>query len=100
MKDKALKKIPKFKSNEDAGKFWLEHDTSQYFDLNKAERAYPPVAKRTSTREKNLVDIPLPESLVKLVRARAKREDVPVEVLMKRYVEEGLMRKKGQRIGS
>jgi predicted DNA binding CopG/RHH family protein len=92
MRKEALKKIPKFKSNEEAGKFWIEHDTADYFDLSKAERAYPRAASAQQPKDENVVDIPLPEQLVKRVKARAKQEAVPITALMKRYVEEGLAR--------
>jgi hypothetical protein len=34
----AIKVAPKFESEEEAAKFWLEHDTSEYGDWSKAER--------------------------------------------------------------
>ncbi len=35
---KKLKAIPEFKSDEDAGAFWMTHDTTEYLDWSKARR--------------------------------------------------------------
>jgi hypothetical protein len=33
---KKLKPIPKFRSHEEAGEFWMKHDTTEYLDWSKA----------------------------------------------------------------
>lgn len=33
---KALKPIPEFRSDEEAGAFWMTHDTTEYIDWSKA----------------------------------------------------------------
>jgi hypothetical protein len=40
-----LKKIPNFKTEKDECKFWENHDSSEYLDLSKAERAVLPNLK-------------------------------------------------------
>ena len=42
---KKLKKIPDFKSEKEEREFWESHDTSEYLDLSKAERAVLPNLK-------------------------------------------------------
>jgi hypothetical protein len=34
---KRLKAIPKFRSDEEAGAFWMSHDAAEYLDLSKAQ---------------------------------------------------------------
>jgi hypothetical protein len=42
MPKKQLKAIPKFKTDEEAGSFWLEHDSADYIDWSKAKRVSLP----------------------------------------------------------
>ena len=38
MENGILRKAPKFKTEEEAAKFWLDNDTTDYEDWSKAER--------------------------------------------------------------
>ncbi len=87
---KQLKKIPAFKSDEEFGEFWLTHDLTDYYDLAKAEKMKFVRIEGTNYS----LNFQLPERLIKKIESRAKSERVPVTVLMKRYVEEGLARVK------
>lgn len=50
---KKLKAIPKFRSHEEAGAFWMSHDAAEYLDLSKAQPV--PFAKlRPSTATRSL----------------------------------------------
>lgn len=44
---KRLKKIPKFKSEQEEREFWLTHDTTEYLDWSKAVRVKFPNLKPT-----------------------------------------------------
>jgi predicted DNA binding CopG/RHH family protein len=81
---KKLKKIPKFKNEEEERKFWDKHDTSSYFDWSKASRvAFPnlkPSVKSISLR--------LPESMINNLKVLANKKDVPYQSLMKVYLSE------------
>ncbi len=86
-----LKKIPKFKSDEEFGEFWLTHDLTDYYDLASA-------ATRTQFVRvfgtKESLNILLPDGLIRQIQLRAKSEDVPVTVLLARYLREGLAKRR------
>ena len=42
---KTLKEIPEFKTEKEEREFWETHDSSEYLDLSKAERAVFPNLK-------------------------------------------------------
>ena len=43
-----LKKVPNFKTEKEEREFWETHDSSEYLDLEKAERVVMPNLKGTS----------------------------------------------------
>lgn len=45
---KKLKRIPKFKNEEEEFEFWASHDPSKYVDMAKAKKAIFPNLKPTS----------------------------------------------------
>ncbi len=57
MPKKPLKKIPKFKNDEEAGRFWLEHDSADYIDWSKAKRVQLPNLKVSG----HVVPVPIPD---------------------------------------
>ena len=72
MRKKVLKKIPKFKTDEEFGRFWLTHDTTDYIDWSKAKRVTFPNLKHSE----HIVPLQLPEAeyaqLNELAAARKK----------------------------
>lgn len=81
---KKLKKIPKFKSEEDERKFWNKHDTSDYFDWSKAKRiSFPNL--RPSVRS---ISIRLPEAMLNDLKIIANKKDIPYQSLMKMFISE------------
>ncbi|HET6401829.1 MAG TPA: CopG family antitoxin [Candidatus Kapabacteria bacterium] len=91
--NKYIKPLPDFKSEEEEFEFWATHDSTDYFDLSKAEairkkNAFPNL-KRTETK----VEVALPPDLEERLKARAKNENVPIEFLLQRYVREGIERR-------
>jgi hypothetical protein len=47
---KKLKPIPEFRSHEEAGEFWMTHDTTEYLDWSKARRVrFPKLRPSTTT---------------------------------------------------
>ncbi len=57
MPKKPLKKIPKFKTDEEAGRFWLEHDSADYIDWSKAKRVQLPNLKASG----HVVPVAIPD---------------------------------------
>ena len=47
---KVLKPIPEFRSDEEAGEFWMTHDTTEYVDWSKARPvSFPNLRPSTAT---------------------------------------------------
>ena len=47
---KKLKAVPKFRSHEEAGDFWMSHDTTEYLDWSKAQKVrFPRLRPSTAT---------------------------------------------------
>ncbi len=91
--EKKLKPIPDFKSEDEEFEFWSSHDSTEYIDWSKAEvirekNAFPNL-KRTETK----VEVPLPLDLEERLKARARIEKVPLELLLERFVREGIERR-------
>jgi predicted DNA binding CopG/RHH family protein len=79
---KKLKKIPKFKSEDEEAKFWNTHDSTDYLDWSKAQRAVFPNLKPT-TRS---ISLRLPEYIIARTKEKANALDVPYQSLMKQYI--------------
>lgn len=77
-----LKKVPKFKSEEEEFEFWSAHDFTEYINFSKPRRAIFPKLK-PSTRT---VSIRLPEYLIEDLKMLANKKDVPYQSLMKIYL--------------
>ena len=81
---KKLKPIPKFKSHEEAGEFWMTHDTTEYIDWSKARRiTFPNLRPSTVT-----ISLRLPQSLLNELRTLANERDVPYQSLLKVFLAE------------
>ncbi|MGH7656040.1 MAG: BrnA antitoxin family protein [Gemmatimonadaceae bacterium] len=79
---KALKPIPVFRSDADAGVFWMTHDTTDYVDSTKARRvSFPNLKPSTAT-----ISLRLPQGLLDDLRVLANERDVPYQSLLKVYL--------------
>ncbi len=81
---KKLKKVPKFRNEEEEREFWAAHDSTEYIDYSKARKAVFPNLK-PSTRT---ISIRLPESLFEHLKALANKRDVPYQSLLKMFLAE------------
>jgi len=79
-----LKKIPRFKSEDEERDFWSTHDVTDYFDMSKAKRVIFPNLK-PSTRS---ISLRLPAWLMDNLKVLANKRDVPYQSLMKIYLAE------------
>jgi len=82
MKD--LKQIPKFKSLEEEAEFWYSHDSTEYVDWSKAEKAIFPNLKPSTES----ISLRLPSPLLARLKSLANQKDVPYQSLMKVYLSE------------
>jgi predicted DNA binding CopG/RHH family protein len=75
----ALKKVPKFNTEDDERDFWTTHDATDYLDFSQAEEAVFPNLK-PSTRA---ISLRLPVSLIDRLKMLANKKDVPYQSLLK-----------------
>ncbi len=76
---KKLKKIPSFKTENAEREFWESHDSSEYLDLSKAERAVLPNLKPST----KTISLRLPEGLLNRIKIEANKRDMPYQSLIK-----------------
>jgi len=85
---KKLKKIPKFKNEDEERKFWSKADSTEYLDWKKSERvSFPNLKPSTKT-----ISIRLPESMLEDIKALANKRDVPYQSLIKINLKERIDR--------
>jgi predicted DNA binding CopG/RHH family protein len=82
--NKKLKTVPKFRSEADERAFWESHDTADYFDLGKAQRARFPNLKLSTTA----ISLRLPQGLLDRIKIAANKRDVPYQSLIKVWLAE------------
>jgi predicted DNA binding CopG/RHH family protein len=81
---KKLKPIPKFRSHEEAGEFWMKHDTTEYLDWSKAQPLrFTKLRPSTAT-----ISLRLPKGMLDELRVLANERDVPYQSLLKVYLAE------------
>jgi predicted DNA binding CopG/RHH family protein len=77
-----MKKIPKFKSEEEERDFWQTHNSTEYVGWKKAQRFtlanLKPSVKTISLR--------LPESMLEELKLLANKRDVPYQSLVKVFL--------------
>jgi predicted DNA binding CopG/RHH family protein len=80
------KVIPKFKSEGRERAFWASHDSSDYLDWTKAQRALLPNLKPSL----RTISLRLPEALIARLKVLANKRDVPYQSLLKVLLAERL----------
>ena len=80
------KVIPKFKSEARERAFWASHDSSEYLDWTKAQRALLPNLKPSL----RTISLRLPEPLIARLKVLAHQRDVPYQSLLKVLLAERL----------
>ena len=79
-----LKPIPKFNNEAEEDAFWQTHDSTEYVDWSKAERAVFPNLKLSTTP----ISIRLPTGLLDRIKVAANRRDMPYQSLIKYWLDE------------
>ena len=87
---KKLKRIPKFKNEDDERKFWTKVDSTEYINWADAEIvALPKLKPSTKT-----ISLRLPESMLDEIRTIANKHDVPyqsfIKIILKEKIDEEL----------
>jgi predicted DNA binding CopG/RHH family protein len=78
---KNFRPIPEFKSELEEFEFWVNEDSMEYIDWDKAKQVNFPNLKKSS-RE---ITLNLPLDLFEKIKVRANKIDVPFESLVKMY---------------
>lgn len=81
---KKFKPIPKFKTEDQEREFWAKHDSVDYVDWSKADKAIFPNLKPTTES----ISLRLPSSLLTRIRQLANQKDIPYQSLMKVFLSE------------
>ena len=81
---KKLRKIPKFKSEDEERKFWAEVNSSEYIDWAKADIITLPKLKPST----KTISLRLPESMLEEIRTIANKHDVPYQSFIKIILKE------------
>ena len=82
--NKKLKSIPKFRNETEERRFWETHNSSNYVDWSKAERARLPNLKPSTTS----ISLRLPVILLERIKVAANKRDVPYQSLIKTWLAE------------
>jgi predicted DNA binding CopG/RHH family protein len=85
---KAVKAIPKFKSEAQEREFWEAQDSSAFVDWSKAERVRLPNLKPTTTS----ISLRLPVALLDTIKIAANKRDMPYQSLIKSWLAEKVSR--------
>ena len=83
---KPTKTVPKFASEAAERAFWEKHDSTDYLDWSKAQRAVLPNLKPTT----KTISLRLPQHLLDSIKAAANARDVPYQSLIKVWLKEKL----------
>lgn len=85
-----MKRIPVFSNEDEEREFWATHDTAEYFDWSKAERADFVNLKPSCS----IISIRVPVSVIDGYKVLANSRDVPYQSLMKLALSNGLRRER------
>jgi predicted DNA binding CopG/RHH family protein len=83
-----LKKIPKFKTENEERDFWSHSDSTEYIDWKKS-KAHTFSKLKPSTKT---ISLRLPESLLNELKLLANKRDVPYQSLIKIFLKERIDR--------
>ncbi len=79
-----LKKIPKFKDEDEEREFWVKSDSTEYINWEKSEKiAFSNLKPSTKT-----ISLRLPEFILAEIKMIANKRDVPYQSLIKIFLKE------------
>ena len=84
--NKPLKKIPRFTNEAEERRFWETHDSTDYVDWSKAQRARFPNLKLST----KAISLRLPEGTLDRIKIAANKRDMPYQSLIKYWLDEKL----------
>lgn len=79
-----MKRIPKFKNEEEEHKFWEKQDSTGYVDWSRGKRTvFPNLKPSTKT-----ISLRLPQTMLEELKLLANKRDVPYQSLLKMFLSE------------
>lgn len=79
-----MKKVPKFKTEDEEREFWAVQDSTEYVDWARAKRVTLPRLKPSV----KTISLRLPESMLEELKLIANKRDVPYQSLVKIFLAE------------
>lgn len=79
-----MKKVPKFKTEDEEREFWAAQDSTEYVDWARAKRVTLPRLKPSV----KTISLRLPESMLEELKLIANKRDVPYQSLVKIFLAE------------
>jgi predicted DNA binding CopG/RHH family protein len=81
---KNKKKIPQFSNEKEEMDFWMEHDSEEFIEWDKAKRvSFPNLKPSTKT-----ISLRLPETILDELKILAHKRDVPYQSLIKVFLKD------------
>ena len=74
-----MKKLPKFKSEDEERRFWARNSPLDFMESRKLRLTVFPNLKATT----RTISIRLPESLIERIKTLANQRDIPYQLMMK-----------------
>ena len=79
-----MKKLPKFKNEDEEREFWASHDSTEYVDWKDASPVVMPKLKPSL----KTISLRLPEAMLEELKLLANKRDVPYQSLLKIFLAE------------
>lgn len=93
-----MAKIPKFKSDKEAAKFWDTHDSTDYLDELKEIKVKisPKLKQKVKERAqlKKPVTLRLEPKQIELAKKLSRKKSVPYQTLLRMWIAEGIEKEK------
>lgn len=77
-----VRKIPKFRDEDEERDFWASHDSTEFVEWRRAERVKLPNLRPTT----RTISIRLPEAMIERLKVLANKRDIPYQSLLKMFV--------------
>ena len=84
---KKIRRIPKFKQENDEREFWDTHDATEYFDFTKSNRVEIEFDPGIEAPVKS-ISLRLPREMLNELKFLANKKDIPYQSLIKVYLAE------------
>jgi len=81
-----MKKLPKFRNEDEEREFWATHSPLDYFDVTRAKKTTLPNLRPTLRS----ISLRLPEGMIDALKVLANRQDIAYQSLVKMLLARGI----------